>query len=484
MLVGSVTSLIGGEKPFLRPPGKDDFNDLPRQPRSLEPNIDRAARVGDPRNDENLIINQLHVAFLRCHNRLIDEGHTFRQARRILRQHYQHVVVHDYLDRVADPTIVQDILANGPRAFDPAPDDPFMPLEFAVAGFRFGHSMVRGAYDFNLNFNLSNELGTMPATLELLFNFTALSGQLGENDTLPDNWIIEWENLLDAGGPFDHARRIDTKLVEPLFALPDVTGIPEPGDAGRLAVRNLLRGYLLRIPTGQAVAGALGLTPLTSAQITAAAADPDQASALVAAGFDTRTPLWFYVLAEAAHGGGNHLGPVGSIIVADVLIGLVKRSQDSIFDVPGGFQPSLPAGPDGQFTLLDLLTFAGVVPGNVPPDPAPRIYTVVAGDTLRSIAAAELGNAARWPQIFALNRPAISDPNRIFPGQQLTLPDPADASAIPRVYQVRAGDTLIRIANRELGDSRRWTEILDLNRVVIADPNRIFIGQFLILPAA
>jgi hypothetical protein len=50
-----------------------------------------------------------------------------------------------------------------------------MPLEFSVAGYRFGHSMVRGNYDFNLNFNRSGQ----PTTLDFLFTFTALSGGLG-----------------------------------------------------------------------------------------------------------------------------------------------------------------------------------------------------------------------------------------------------------------------------------------------------------------
>ena len=99
-----------------------------------------------------------------------------------------------------------------------------MPLEFSVAAFRFGHTMVRGLYDFNLNFNTSGNDGTFPADVGLLFTFTALSGQLGESDTLPHNWIIEWENLVDgAKGKAGKARRFDTALASAggtdLFAL-------------------------------------------------------------------------------------------------------------------------------------------------------------------------------------------------------------------------------------------------------------------------
>src|ERR671917_185273 len=255
MRVGGVSE-IGG-----RPPGKDDDNDLPREGRSVDVVHDRAALTGDPRNDENLIIAQLHLAFLRAHNELVDQGNSFRKARRLLRQHYQHIVLHDFLKkRVADEQIVQDTIENGNRLYDPADEDFFMPLEFSVAGYRFGHSLVRGNYDFNLNFNRSGQPGTTPATLDLLFTFTALSGGLGfgpGTDTLPENWIIEWENFFPGGQFFNRARRIDTKLVEPLDHLRIVTGQEEGGLAARLAVRNLLRGYLLRMPTGQAVARAL-----------------------------------------------------------------------------------------------------------------------------------------------------------------------------------------------------------------------------------
>ncbi|HEX2077892.1 MAG TPA: heme peroxidase family protein [Longimicrobium sp.] len=364
MVVGRVTPLGGTAKPLLRPPGKDDFNDLPREPRSPDITHDRAALTGDPRNDENTIIGQLHTAFLRAHNRLVDAGYGMDDARRLLRQHYQWMVLHDFLPRICDPHVVKRVLKDGNRFFRPKKYQFFIPLEFTVAAYRFGHSMVRQSYNFNLNFNRSGEPGTTPATLQLLFTFTALSGQLGfgaGTDTLPDNWIAEWENLVDVGGPFDFARRIDTQLVEPLFALRREDGSPEPGDGGRLAVRNLLRGYLLRIPTGQAVARAMDEKPLTAAQIEAAV-PADQAQVLRSAGFLERTPLWFYVLAEAAHhAGGRHLGPVGSTIVVEVLAEMARRSEDSILEAPE-WQPTL-GQTAGQFDLPDLLRLGGVLPG-------------------------------------------------------------------------------------------------------------------------
>jgi Animal haem peroxidase len=368
MLIGTVTELGSDQIPTKRVPNKDNKNDVPREPRNSDPKIDRAAKIGDPRNDENLIIAQLHVAFLRAHNKLVDQGKTFKQARRILRQHYQYIVVHDFLKRIADPQIVDNILKHGNLIYDALSEPFYLPLEFTVAAYRLGHSMIRGAYNFNLNFNLSGP-PAVPATLPLLFTFTALSGELGNSDTLPDNWIVEWENLIDAGKPFDKARRLDTKLVEPLFELQDIQGAPLPGDEARLAVRNLLRGYLLRMPTGQAVAVALqqklpilNIPILSGAELEEVASSPEQVEVLRSSGFLARTPLWYYILAEAAkYGDGNRLGPVGSTIVAEVLIGLVRRSKDSILRHPKGWTPSLPSAKPGAFELADLLRFAGVL---------------------------------------------------------------------------------------------------------------------------
>jgi hypothetical protein len=377
MRVGEVTGLPQDEKPFLRPPGKSDRNDLPREPRQPgSPEHDRAALIGDPRNDENTVIAQLHVAFLRAHNRLVNRLVTFGQARRHLRRYYQYIVLHDFLKRIADPRMVEQTIERN-RVYDAEEEQPFMPLEFSVAAYRFGHSMVRSEYDFNLNFNLSGEPGTFPASLQLLFSFSALSGQLGDFDTLPENWIVEWHNFLDGGGPFNKARLIDTRLVEPLFELRDlegnVIGESDPDEnaknGARLAVRNLLRGYLLRLPTGQAIANTLRqrlagvreIPVLTAEQLEEGAASGEQVEALRDGGFLERTPLWYYVLAEAAVlADGQRLGPVGSTIVAEVLVGLVRRSENSILR-RRNWAPTLPGGRPGPFTLRDLLDFAGVL---------------------------------------------------------------------------------------------------------------------------
>jgi len=399
LLIGKVSTLQNNEnKPLRRPPEtgpkKADENDLPREGRSDDFIHDRAALIGDPRNDENTIIAQLHVAFLLAHNRLVDEAappNRFKKAKRRLLRHYQYIILHDFLKKIADPVIVNDTIKRN-RVYNPDEDEFFMPLEFSVAAFRFGHSMVRAAYDFNLNFNKSGETDengrpiTFPASLDLLFVFTALSGQFAEEfggeptDTLPENWIIEWENFFDPQGRagLNKARRIDTELVRPLTRLQSISGENEQDLAAMLAVRNLLRGYLLRMPTGQAVARALrkklkgvrDIPVLTPKQIEENAKTFDEKQAEVGQAevlrrrdgeLLRRTPLWYYILAEAAIlRKGRRLGPVGSTIVAEVLVGLVRRSPHSILDPKTNWQPNLPS-PDQGRTLADLLRFARVL---------------------------------------------------------------------------------------------------------------------------
>ena len=190
-----------------------------------------------------------------------------------------------------------------------------------------------------------------------LFTLTALSGNLKDFDTLPENWIIDWKNFLD-GGP-NRARSIDTRMSPDLFDL-RAFGKPMPIEA-RLAVRNLLRGYMLRLPTGQAVAAEVDLPIMSPKDIeqVAQSVSPEQLEAVRAGGFSERTPLWYYILAEAAAEPLGRLGRVGSTIVAEVLIGLIRGSKDSILR-KRNWQPTMGIKP-GRFELYDLLNLAGVL---------------------------------------------------------------------------------------------------------------------------
>jgi hypothetical protein len=243
-----------------------------------------------------------------------------------------------------------------------------MPVEFSAAAYRLGHSMVRQSYSHNRFFTPSGPSRIADATLQLLFNFTGLSGgivgDLAPNpptgplptSTLPSNWIIDWrrfQQVLPAnpqGVPLNLSRRIDPFVVPQLHTL--------PGDNSSLPFRNLKRGVLLGLPSGQDVATAMKIkSPLSPDEI---ASGPDGAVAKKH-GLHQQTPLWYYILKEAEQrGGGEKLGPVGATIVSEVFVGLVHGDHQSYLWLKGpGWKPTLPSQTPGDFTMADLLRFVG-----------------------------------------------------------------------------------------------------------------------------
>jgi hypothetical protein len=375
LTVGSVTA--GPPRPTL--PFTEDrdlvnLHDLPRLEPSQNEETDRRALIGDPRNDENLVVAQLHVAFLRAHRLLVRKLGLTRDAADLeLKRLYQRIVLDDFLPTVCDPTIVQKVLAQPQGIFyQPDPADPYMPLEFAGAAFRFGHSMVRNAYNYNSEF--SGRDGKPIGTLQLLFTFTAFAGQNFGSPTLPQNWIIDWSRWVDKADstPADNVtKHMDTLLAEELSKLPQNQGVIAGTDVNNLALRNLVRGLLLGLPTGQAVAEAVqaklgpSFSPLTPQQLRdiANAGSPTQGAALIAGGFDWQTPLWYYLLAEASlvPTVQGHLGPVGSAIVADVLHQAVRLAPDNVLASPG-WTPVIPLQNPARVSINDLLRFAQLLP--------------------------------------------------------------------------------------------------------------------------
>lgn len=373
--------------------------DLPRNnPAGIvdDPGRDLARRalIGDPRNDENVLVSQLHLTMLLFHNRVMDhldgiggngavpeleairarlagrsDAERFAAAQEIVRWHYQWVVVNDFLRRIVGDETFDDVfepverrgkVVRRPRLehYDPR-YSAFMPVEFSVAAYRFGHSMIRNRYRLNTLVPPEGVTLTIfdrdadPASPERLTH-------LGGFRQLPPFWPIEWRFFFDVGDaapapPFvQQSRRIDTHLAFELSRLPAnvATGVTA------LAERNLLRGAAMGLPSGQDVAEAMGLEPLDDDRV-----GLDGASA----------PLWYYVLREAeVTAGGEHLGPVGGRIVAEVFVGLLANDPSSWLRSRPYWTPFLPSQTEGDFTMPDLIRFTGYGLDVIDPGGAPQ----------------------------------------------------------------------------------------------------------------
>ena len=317
----------------------EGLEDLPR----LD---DGTALIGDSRNDENLILTQLHLLFLKFHNRCLDTGlaKTLAQAQRLTRWHFQWVIINDFLKAVVGAELVSQILQGSPPKpkidfYKPGDADrPMMPIEYAVAAFRFGHSMVRGRYTLNA-------AGSVPL-------FDPSLPDLRGGRPLPADLEIEWWRFFPVPGapssPRNPARLIDTKLAIPLLNLPP-TVVKDPMVS--LAQRNLVRGKRLGLPAGQDVAKMMKMKPLSSTELGL----PDAGNP----GWAGKAPLWFYILREAEIcQGGRRLGPLGAKLVAEVIVGILSCDKSSYIYDKTPFQPAAPIAPSGQFTMGEFAAFA------------------------------------------------------------------------------------------------------------------------------
>ena len=363
--------------------GPRDGYDLPRVGQGSLKVERRAALIPDHRNDENLIVAQTHLAMIRFHNRVVDKiapatpsADLFEKARELVVKHYQWMIRTDFLPRLIDPAIINDVFTNGRKFFekDATPENmPTMPIEFSVAAYRLGHSMIREQYNWNRIFRAG---GATPASLGLLFQFSGTSGTLspppstpndresGSFEQLPSNWTVDFRRLYNftevgradltppEGAP-NLAMMTDTQLVDPLKALPlGSFGGPSstPPEELNLAFRNLIRANMVELASGQQMAAMMGVAPLTAAKLT-----QGLPAALKSVG--TQTPLWYYILREAELNGGKLTG-VGGRIVAETFHRAMEGSAHSIVR-DASFRPTtLVTNPGDRFNMTDLLLFA------------------------------------------------------------------------------------------------------------------------------
>jgi Animal haem peroxidase len=310
-----------------------DGRDLPRNQQGI-------ALIGDPRNDVHAFMTGLQLAFIRSHNRLVDrlradgvpDSDLFEDARLALIWHYQWVIINDFLPNLVGTEMVRSILSEGARYYRPS-SEPFIPVEFADAAYRYGHSQVRNQYQIRSG-------GPSYTAFPDLAGFCRL----------PPEHTIEWTLLFDVPGQkaAQRAKLIDGRLPASLIRLPEtITGTVEIEAYRSLAARDLQRGVGTGLPSGEAVARAIGVEPLAREE-------------LELEDWTEETPLWLYILREAAvRGAGNRLGEVGGRIVAEVLIGIIRCDPESYLANEQSWRPTLPGHQPGVFKIRDLL---------VPPD--------------------------------------------------------------------------------------------------------------------
>jgi hypothetical protein len=318
------------------------MNDV-KKPDDLPRNRQECALIGDPRNDVHMIIGQLHVAFLKFHNTIVDwlrkqgvpAADVFKEARRLVRWHYQWITVNEFLPLTVGEALVEDILTNGPKFYSYEPQ-AYIPIEFADAAYRYGHSQIRPNYVLNSG-----------GAHGQVFPDCAGTSPVNHDRTLEWSYFFQ----TDAQHPPQASKRIDILLAHSLIDLPDsVVGKTETPEQHSLAYRDLERGRALDMPSGEAIARVMGVEPLTKEEL-----------GLEAVGVKGETPLWYYTLREAQiRHKGEQLGPVAGRIVAEVLIGLIASDPNSYFHAEGDWTPTLPSTQAGDFTMADLLRFAQV----------------------------------------------------------------------------------------------------------------------------
>lgn len=281
-------------------------------PKDLPRNRDGRAIIGDPRNDENLVISQIHGRqFIKLHNDLIKQvsdgnpaSHSnFEIVRELVRAKYQNRIIEEFLPAVVHADVLGPLISGfndgqlpGPINWENAPD---MPVEFSAAAYRFGHAMIRESYRLR---------GPCEKEFSLF--------EIGGFRPVPREANILMKIFFDASAVgVQFSRKINTKLTPSLLDMPRRVG----GDDSNLAERNMVRGQLVfNLPSGEEIADSIF---------------PDERirthPSIEAVGLENNTPLWFYCLAEAEQFDGK-LGPVGGTIVAGTILNLLLRDPMSI----------------------------------------------------------------------------------------------------------------------------------------------------------
>ena len=367
-------------------------------------NADGTAKIADPRNDQTLIILQLHVAMQMFHNKLVDtlrasgtpRSAVFEAARRLARWHYQWMVTHEFMPAIVGQTMFDSVYKETTGAPKITlkyykPTNPagrsFIPVEFAVAAYRFGHSITRPRYTVRDVFNSAGS-NRGPFLACRCSRTQPTDNNLNGHRKLPARLKIQWSKFFNdknRGNDVVTARPVrqfDASLADALFKMPS-TALPDANLLGPLSQRNLRRGRKMGLPSGQQVARLMGVTPLTPTQlwtdhsikVKIPIASSNVVEPLGERRWRTRASSRFSPMrtgpanpAVVLHPEGgrdrrqrSRAGPVGGRIVAEVLVGLLQKDPNSYLSLNPSWKPAPPVTPvRGRFTMADLLKFAGV----------------------------------------------------------------------------------------------------------------------------
>ncbi len=318
------------------------------------------ALIGDPRNDENIFVSQMQLLFIRFHNKVYDmlvaeypAHERFEKAQEIVRHHYQYIVINDFLRRICDEKVFKFALGKAKQGNYPLVyglnkhGELPMPVEFSVAAYRFGHTTVRQTYAAN---SLQTEVDL----------FDERFGTLGFS-ALPEDLVVDWRFMLEVDKcvPPLHTKAFDLKFASELIEMPDpVVGRTASPLERSLAARNLLRGNALSLPSGQDIAAALkaagypipaSFNNLKLDQVIPENCDLD--------GFAESTPLFFFLMREAdVLGKGNNMGPVGSALILEVMLGALSLC-DTSFLKHDKWKPLPCITGSGDLELADIVRF-------------------------------------------------------------------------------------------------------------------------------
>jgi len=293
----------------------DGFKDQADEDLLRSPN--GRAIIGDKRNDENSIVSQIQLSFVKFHNAVVTKLKTsdskltgtalFEAARKEVRWAYQKLVIEDFLPRIVKSEVIADLekaknVANRSSCYALYTEDKRinLPREFVGAAYRFGHSGVRFGYRLN---NDNDPDNGKPGRFSIFIPSDSKNlkeqSLLGFDPLRTIDRIDDWGRFFPSTTPLNiptglgdpptgengldpntavrlqFAYKIDTTLVDPLTVLPpsvlptssnpggvveeiknalDPLPAPEPKEKPSLALLNLLRGNNYRIQSGQEIA--------------------------------------------------------------------------------------------------------------------------------------------------------------------------------------------------------------------------------------